>query len=217
MQRATLTASAIVLVISAVHIAPLTAQDVESMCAAVSEVTVGQWAEYQTTADGKQYAMRTAIVGTEQIGDTALYWYEFKAQVDGKQMIMQSLVPHFPYDPNGIRALVMKMDDQPAMKMPAEMLRMMGNRMAPNPALERARHCGGATVVGWEEIEVPAGKLRSLHMTVEGGDVWVSSDVPFGLVRAAGEHGEMVLIAHGGDATSSITETPQEMPGMRRP
>lgn len=202
--------------VTALTTASLAAQDLESMCSAVRQFSVGQWAEYQATADGRQFVMRTAIVGTEQSGDTTLYWYEFKGAHEGNAMIMQALVPQFPYDPSGIRAMVMKAGDQPAMKMPAQMVRMMGSRMAPNPALERARECGGATVVGWEEIEVPAGNFRALHVTIENGDAWVSTEIPFGLVRAAGKDGEIVLLAHGADAKSSITETPREMPGMGR-
>jgi hypothetical protein len=50
------------------------------------------------------------------------------------------------------------------------------------------------------------------------GEGWVSADVPFGLVKMTFDvngKGEMVLLSHGKDAKSSITETPRDMPGMR--
>ena len=42
----------------------------------------------------------------------------------------------------------------------------------------------------------------------------VSPDVPFGVIKLADADGKgLELLAYGTDAESSITETPQKMPG----
>ncbi len=202
--------------------APLSGQDVGELCKAVSKLSVGQWASFNVTG-GKMSggAMRLAIVGSERSGDTTLYWYEISMK-DPKQgaSVMQMLVPGIGSDATGIRGLVIKSGNQPAMKMPQQMMGMMSQQMSQNPAAETARRCAGAQAVGWESLTVPAGPMRALHIkTTEGGDAWVSKDVPFGLVKMHGTQGdEAVLTGHGLDAKSSIAEKPQEMPGMgRRP
>jgi len=73
-------------------------------------------------------------------------------------------------------------------------------------------------VVGWESVTVPAGTFRALHVkTDDGGEVWASRDVPFGLVRTHGKQGDLALTGRGADAKSSITEKPLEMPAMPMP
>jgi len=45
--------------------------------------------------------------------------------------------------------------------------------------------------------------------------VWVSTDVPFGIVKMVDEDGYgVVLTAYGNDAVPAITEVPQMFPGM---
>jgi hypothetical protein len=105
-----------------------------------------------------------------------------------------------------------------------QILQMMRSQIPDNPSMQAATRCGEGEVIGWEEVTVPAGTFRALHLrpAPEDGtqtDVWASPDVPFGMVRVimtGTEGSEIVLVGHGTDATSSITETPQEMPGMGR-
>jgi hypothetical protein len=68
-------------------------------------------------------------------------------------------------------------------------------------------------------VTVPAGSIKALHMKdSEGGEAWMSRDVPFGVVKAHLKEGEdLVLTGRGMDAKSSITEKPVEMPGMMNP
>ncbi len=205
---------------------PAVAQDLAEACTALKHVEVGQWARYDISAPqmGEQGSgtMRFAIVGTEQAGGSDYYWHEMKMDGEMGSMIMQLLVPAFPYDQGDIQSAVMKMGDQPAMKMPEQMMSMWQGR-GESPAVRAAKGCDSAEMVGWEEVTVPAGTFRTMHLksTEEGapGDVWVSLDIPYGLVKFEGSGGEAVmLLEHGRGATSSITETPQEMPmGGRRP
>src|SRR5713226_5603033 len=117
------------------------------------------------------------------------------------------------------RALVFKVGPQPAMRISGEMAGMMGKQGGQNAsAFDWAGKCSGAHVVGWESVTVPAGTFRALHLTTEdGGDVWASRDVPFGLVKTHGKQGDLALTGRGADAKSSIAEKPMEMPGMAMP
>src|SRR5439155_743231 len=85
-------------------------------------------------------------------------------------------------------------------------------------AFDWASRCAGAHVVGWESVTVPAGTFRALHVTTEdGGEVWASREVPFGLVKTHGKQGDLGLTGRGADAKSSITEKPLEMPALPMP
>jgi hypothetical protein len=75
------------------------------------------------------------------------------------------------------------------------------------------------TLVGEEKVTVPAGRFqaRHYHSAKYGSDSWVASSVPFALVKSVGKNYQMELAVHGHGAKSSITEQPQEMPGMGGP
>ncbi len=197
----------------------LQAQSVADLCQALGKVTVGQWVQYEMKADqipGGKADMRFAIVGTEQTAGSDHYWFEIKMNTTQGAFISQLLVPGYPYETSDVKGMIMKMGDQPAMKMPPQMLNMM-QRQNNNQAMELAQKCEGAEELGWESVTVPAGTMRALHLraTDNSGEMWVTDAFPFGMVKWVGNKGEeLVLLGHGKDATSSITETPKEMPGM---
>jgi len=198
---------------------PAAAQDPAQLCKAIGMVTVGQWASYSVTgASGHSGKARFAIVGSERRSDTTLYWIEISGSEMGTrgEGIMQVLVPGLGVEASGIHGMVVKTAGQPAMKMPDQMLGMMNQRMAENnPALAITRRCGSARAVGWETVTVPAGSIKALHMKdPEGGEAWMSRDIPFGIVKAHSKDGDLVLTGRGMDAKSSIAEKPLEMPGV---
>jgi hypothetical protein len=199
--------------------APLAAQNVAELCSAVGRITVGQWAAYEVRGQqlqGGPSEMRLAVVGTERVGGREHYWFEMAFRASEGPMITQFLIPGYPYEQGDIQGLVMKMGTQPAMKMSPRMLAMIQGQQD-NRALDMARECERAVIVGWETVTVPSGTMRTLHIRPADGeaDVWVSTDIPFGMVRMVAQGGEeMVLNGHGRDARSSITETPQEMPDI---
>jgi len=194
------------------------AQDQDELCRAVQNrpVTVGQWASYAWTggrSDGT--TMRMAIVGTEAQEGTSYFWYEMSLndpkRGDKGKTIIQMLVPGLAYQAGGIRGLVMKTGTEQAMRMPDAMVRMMGSRVAPNLAAEIARGCQEMEVVGWEEVTVPTGALRALHIrnTKEGTEAWLRPELYFAVVKVVLKDGaEMALTGSGADAKSSITEQP---------
>jgi hypothetical protein len=197
----------------------LASQSEVDPCTAIKDVVVGQWAEYQMSSPQLKGPadMRMAIVGSEAAGGRDHYWYEMKLASTEGAMIMQWLVPSYPFEASEIKALVMKSGNEPAVKMPAQMIGMMGRAMPPDITAQSAKECAAAQQMGKESVTVPAGTFNALHFRTNEGDAWVSTDVPFGLLKFTGSDGtEAVLTGHGGDAKSSITETPREMPGMGR-
>lgn len=197
---------------------PAAAQSVEELCATATNVSVGQWARYRLTMpqmDNEPMEMRMAIVGEEAVNGAPHYWFELNMAASQGTMIMQVLVPGWPYDADQVAGMIMKAGDQPAMRMPAQMMGMMAQR-APggNVARDMLKECRNADIVGTERVTVPAGTFEAVHLrsTADGGaDIWAAAAMPFGLIRMQGRAGEMVLLGHGTDATSSITETPRGM------
>jgi hypothetical protein len=208
--------------ISAPAPAPALAQDKDTICREVQRrpLTVGQWANYVWTGgrmDGG--TMRFAIVGTEAQEGTTYYWYEMtitdpQQGAKGKTII-QLLVPGLGLPAGGPRALVMKSGDDPATRMPDQMVRMMGGRMAANPTAEITRRCLEMEVVAWEDVAVPAGTFRALHIRDprDQTEAWVRPELYFGMVKVVTKDGVMVLTGHGSGAKSSITEQPRLMMG----
>ena len=69
--------------------------------------------------------------------------------------------------------------------------------------------------MGEESVTVPAGTFKTYHFhnSKYNSDSWISPSVPFAMVRATGKNHDIALTATGAGATSSITETPQDMMG----
>ncbi|HEY3279329.1 MAG TPA: hypothetical protein VGJ83_02370 [Gemmatimonadales bacterium] len=198
------------------------AQDKDKICRDLQQrpMTLGEWASYAWTggrSDGT--TMRFAIVGTEAQGGATYYWYEMTI-VDPKQgakgkTIIQMLVPGLGYLSGGLRGMIMKSGDAPATRMPDQMVQMMGGRMASNIAAEMTRRCQEMEFVGWENVTVPAGAFRAIHIRdpKDQTEAWVRPELYFGMVKVVMKDGTMVLTAHGGGAKSAITETPRPMMG----
>ena len=64
-----------------------------------------------------------------------------------------------------------------------------------------------------EKVSVAAGSFSTKHYHSDkyGTDTWVDPAAAFPMVKTVGKSHEMELAATGSGATSSITETPQEM------
>jgi len=194
-----------------------TATDLADVCKALGEAKVGQWASFEGTSTSGAGKLRLAVVGSERAADSTFYWFEvnFAGQEPGKSGIVQILAPNLASGSAAPRSLIVKLGPQPAMRISGEMAGMMGQKPGQNSAFDWASRCSGAHVVGWESVAVPAGTFRALHVTTDDeGEVWAARDVPFGLVKLHGKHGDLVLAARGTDAKSSITEKPLDMGGM---
>jgi hypothetical protein len=171
---------------------------------------VGGYSEYKSDRG----TMRLALVGSETRGTTTYIRMEMGMTSQEGPMVMQMLVPGYPYEMSGIAEMVMQRGHEPAMRMPQQMLSMMAGRM-PKDMLSEACRNSHMTRVGEESITVPAGTFHTIHFhdADKNSDVWISTEVPFGLVQTKGTNGgDIVLTARGTDAKSSITGPIQDMP-----
>ena len=181
---------------------------------------VGRWAEYKALYNGKDpYMVRYAVIGSEKRGGADLKWVELRmvGQDKDKNFTYQVLVPGSPTEMAQVQEIIMKAGDRPAMKMNGMMLKMIRGQLDKQNFL--ADVCKQVTLVGKEKVTVPAGHFQATHFhsAKYGSDSWVASSVPFALVKSVGKNYQMELAVYGNGAKSSITEQPQEMPGMGGP
>jgi alpha-L-arabinofuranosidase len=181
---------------------------------------VGRWAEYKALYNKKDpYTVRYAVIGTEQRGGKPLEWVELRMTGDNKErdMVYQMLVPGSLMQMGEVEEIVFKAGDKPAMKMNGMMMKMIRGQMEKQNLYSEV--CKDVTLVGKEQVTVPAGRFQAqhYHSAKYGADSWISPAVPFSLVKSVGENHQMELSSQGNGAKSSITEKPEEMPGMGGP
>lgn len=191
----------------------------QEACQEVMRVpAVGKWVEYQALYDQKdKYVLRYAVVGEEKRKGTDYRWLEMKMTNEtdpGKNLVYQMLVPGSLAAIGDVQEVVMKPGDKPAMKMNGMMLGMVRGQLQKKSVFGEI--CDDVTLVGQEKVTVPAGTFNAkhYHSTKYGNDSWVDPRLSFGMVKAVGKKHDIERIRDGDGATSSITETPQEMPGM---
>jgi hypothetical protein len=180
---------------------------------------VGRWAEYQALYNQKDpYTIRYAVVGGERRGGKDLKWLELRMKGEKKDgnIVYQMLVPGSAAELGNVQEIVMKSGDKPAMKMDGMMLNMIRGQMEKQSFLSDV--CKDVTLVGPESVTVPAGTFQTRHFRSDKytSDSWLSSDIPFAMVKSVGKNYEMELRSHGAGAKSSITEKPQSMAGPKR-
>jgi hypothetical protein len=180
---------------------------------------VGRWVEYQSKFKNDPYTMRYAVIGTEKREGKDMTWLEMRMEgaKQDRNMIYQALIPSAAFDPTQAEEIIFKPGDKQAMKVNGMMMKMIRSSMEKGGGFKLSEACKNVTYVGDEKVSVPAGSFQARHFRSDeyAADTWVSADVPFGMVKSVGKDHEMVLAGHGDGAKSSITETPQEMPGMR--
>jgi hypothetical protein len=187
---------------------------------ALTAPSPGGWGEYVVLAPGGQApsTVRYAILAREERAGQRLLRFETRVRVGGQGngMVTQVLVPGYPYVSSAIQEVVVQRGREPAVRWgPALLARA---RSSPRSPLTRliVDGCTGATLVGDEEITVPAGAFRTRHFrnAAAGSDIWISNEVPFGLVKVTGADGaSLELLGRGRDARSSVTGEPRVVNG----
>jgi hypothetical protein len=177
---------------------------------------VGDWAEYQISKEGEpEMGLRFAIVGTEQRDGREMQWFEMAItpEDEDNSTIMKLLVPGYPFEPDGLEEIIMKAGDSPAMNMGGPMMSTILKSIGDNPGLSVAEECKKMQDVGEESVTVPAGTVQARHYqnAESGAEVWLSNEVPFGMVRSTDGEYTSELVAHGEGAQTAITETPQDL------
>ena len=187
------------------------AQDLAAMCENFATPADGHWAEYSAQADGRDAVILFAILSA---GDADGKVLELTlSEVGGQSMIMQVSVPSYPFETSDITRVVMKAPGQPAMVLPAH-LAQMSEMTLPVPSDE---DCLQAEFLGMEDVEVAGTTYETFHIRPAdqaNTEVWVTTEIPFAIVRAEADQGVMQLLEHGVGAVSSINETPITIPGM---
>jgi hypothetical protein len=197
----------------------LSAQEKEKICrdAETQPLTPGTWASYDWTNNNATSKMRLAVVGQETHAGVTYYWLEAKIenpQRPNETMIIQALLPSLTGD---VRTVVLKSGSQPAMRASGQMVQMFTKGQGTNFAAEFVRGCRETELVGWEQVTVPAGSVRAVHLrhVRTGTDTWIQPQQRFPVVKTTTrDAGSMVLTAQGTGAKSSITETPLDMPSL---
>ena len=198
--------------IGALMAAPIALGAQEACGGAVTAPAAGGWGEFVVQAPGSAAptTVRYAIVGAEEVGGRPLVRFETRVRGagEGEGIVTQVLVPGYPYEQRALQEVVVQRGTGvPARWSPALLNRA---RRSPRSALARLimDGCAGAMLVGEEQVTVPAGAFRTRHYrnAEVGSDIWVSDEVPFGLVKVTGRDGATLeLLARGTDARSSVT------------
>lgn len=196
--------------------APPAAGQGQECLAGLKMPDVGQWAEFQGVMNKKPYTMRYAVVGAEEREGKPMKWLELRmvGEDSSRNLVYQILTPGNPAEMDQAQEIIFKSGDRQAMKMNGMMMNMIRGQFQKNSILGDV--CEGVTVAGEESVTVPAGTFKAVryHNSKHEGDTWMVPDLPFYMVKTKGKNLERHRTASGDGAKSSITETPQEMPGL---
>jgi hypothetical protein len=193
------------------------ASGVGELCGGSISLTDGQWARFAVDAAFMKDRLdsRYAIVGTEG----SHYWMEYEVVVPTGMgaIIMKILIPGWPYTEGGVKRAMMQLPAVPGMEaMPP--VEMPPSSIQKDDLADPIRMaCAEAEKGVAESVTVTAGTFSATRIAVRslGKDVWLSSEVPFGIVKMADADGYgMELMAFGSDAEAGITAEPQTIPGM---
>jgi hypothetical protein len=191
----------------------------EGMCGEFNKTPpAGSWTEFRVTGSaGSESTMRFAAIGSEKRDGKSLSRIETTMKqggesAGGQTMVMQVLVPGYPYEPGDIAEVIVKPNDQPAMRMSGEMMNRLKSQTS--PGLSVAERCKSMTLVGNETVTVPGGTFQTRHFRdpKTATDIWLSRDLPFNMVKTKSQNTSLELTRHGTGAKSAIVETPRDMP-----
>jgi hypothetical protein len=193
------------------------ASGIGDLCSGSISLSVGQWARFAVDAPlmRERIDSRYAIVGME--GDH--YWmeYEVAAPMGNGSTIMKILIPGWPHEEGTVKRVMMQlpiiegMESMPPMEMPPSSIK----RDDPVNPIRMA--CAEAENGIQESLTVTAGTFSTTRISLRslGKDIWLSTEVPFGIVKLAdAEDKGIELTAFGSDAEPGITTAPQQIPGM---
>ena len=208
------------IVLSAALVASGSSAAAQDRCGgAVKAPGPGGWSEYVVVAPRSETpsTVRFAIVGREEREGHALVRFETRMRGrGGAGVVMQTVVPGYPYENAALQEVIIQRGERGPERWGTRLLARA--RRSPPSALHRlvVDACRGATLVGEEEITVPAGAFRTSHFrnAGTGSDIWVNEAIPFGIVKLSAPEGAGVeLLGRGGNARSSIQGQPREVNG----
>ena len=170
----------------------------------------GSYAEYRVTqGDHGSQQVRFAIVGTQDQSAARNVWFENRVRAEGKvPVVSQVLVPGFPYKPSALAAATLQSDTLPPLRFNAQQLARARQGQLPGLLQSIVDGCRSSTLVGTETVNAAGRSIRARHYrnALRGSDIWVSSEVPFGIVKLTDgtDHTTVELTATGTGAKSSL-------------
>lgn len=187
--------------------------DQEKTCADLEAraFTIGTWMAHDWSR-GQMNGSKTrvAVVGSELQDRTPFYWFEVSLDDPARpaaKMTVQLLAGGPGSVSAGIRRAVMKMGNMPPMTVPPETVQMFnGINVA-----QIARECRKMQLVAWDDLTIPAGKFRAMHLRDPrtSAEFWITPGEQSGIVKLLWKDGSTaVLTAQGSDAKSSIAGMP---------
>ncbi len=201
--------------LSAMLLSAPSAVSAQGLCGgALTGPAEGGYAEYRMTlGNGRVEQVRFAVVGVDTSRKGRPVWFENRVQRQGAPMVVsQVLVPGFPYQASSLLDASLQAGKGRPIHLTASQL---GRARRQLPGLLRAIEevCRSASLVGTETVRVGAGRLEARHYrnALRGSDIWVSSTVPFGIVKMTdgADKSAMELTGMGSDAKSSFSGSPQ--------
>ena len=195
------------------------AAGVSELCSGSIPLSDGQWARFAVDAAFMKNRLesRYAIVGSEGSD----YWMEFEIATPTGMgtIIMKVLIPRWPYAEGAVKRAMMQLPIVPGME-PAPPMEMPPSSIQKDDLADPIRMACAELENGVEEsLTVTAGTFSATRITLkrEGRDIWMSSEVPFGIVKLAdADNRGMELMAIGSGPKSGITAEPQKIPVMQR-
>jgi hypothetical protein len=179
----------------------------------MQKVPVGTWAEYSMTFGEMKLKSRWALVARDAKSNTLEMSMDGAGPGGAKMALKMVLVPDPTASENPVKEMIMQVGDADPMLAP------------PNAPVQKFQKPDPKTLVGKEDIKVPAGTFKTSHYRQKAPvgtiDVWLSEEAaPLGLVRvvttpdakAAGPDAPpvgpatMELVAAGKDAKPTITK-----------
>jgi hypothetical protein len=179
-----------------------TCSDLEGRAFALGTWMTHNWSGGQMTGS----TTRVAVVGKELQDRIPLYWFELSLDDPARpaaKMTFKLLVGGPGATSAGVRDVIMKAGNMPAMRVPPETAQMFnGVNVA-----QIARECRTMQLVAWDDVTVPAGKFHAMHLrdARTSAEFWITPGVQSGIVKLIWKDGSTaVLTAQGSDAKSSI-------------
>lgn len=194
-------------------LASMQVPDQQKTCADLESraFTIGTWMTHNWIG-GQMNGSKTrlAVVGKELQDRISYYWFEVSLDDPARpaaKMTVQLLAGGPGSTAAGVRKAVMKMGNMPPMTVPPETVQMFnGINVA-----QIARECRTMQLAGWEDVTVPAGKFKAMHLrdARTAAEFWITPGAQSEIVKLIWKDGSTaVLTAQGGDAKSSITGMP---------
>ena len=179
------------------------------------ELEVGSWAKILQKIGGEKVKIWLGVVGKEKIAGKKYVWVEIRFKQRGQDFIVKSLMrASIKEKASDMKRLIVKIGNQPAMEVPIDMLKMMGQSTDFFGQSENEENAI-VEMLGREKVRVPAGTFLANHIKIKEKDgsftvdIWETNKVPIKIVKVKNSHGmETLLLEYGKGAKTKITEKP---------